>query len=341
MENVISRIQPSNVPFHAESQQNGYQNANHEVKQSGGENYPKVVIRPSSELEQRINRPAPENSSSLHSATSRFEGGGNAVMGSAYLSKLTKSKLWNTSNNNSQTQQSSPDCSSKAVPQPLKRDNKSTDESPKVHTSTVKLKTEESEQKTMISDISASKEQDPVQPIFLPERETFSLEVYRKYPWVEYSLDLNQVFCYACRHYSELHDDDLGKLVVYSVTGSERNSKILAIIDEHDQFKKHKKSFYNWIVARNKLLLKTRPYEHQKKKPTKSGKKTSKQGVDEGSPSPKKRKTTKDLQDKLNKSSTKAQAVIGTEPKEPSTKKSPSKSVTSDLHEEPEIKIQK
>ena len=242
---------------------------NYQLKQKMEKSYPQVIIQPSAEIESKLNG-LEEPSQCLPASPSSS---------SSYVSKLNKSKQWCSSD---QAQDKGTSCG--PVSSSSKNNALSSD---KEHVVVDSITSED----FAPSDISVSKNEDPRQPPFLTEREGFSQEVYRKYPWVEFSLSTNQVFCYACRHHCDLSDEIWGHGAVYTVLGSERNSKILAIIDEHEQMKKHKKSFCNWIMARNKLLLTTRPYGHHKKKVSK--KKGANKLKDEDSPSLKKRKLTK------------------------------------------------
>lgn len=101
-------------------------------------------------------------------------------------------------------------------------------------------------------DISKSKTNSPVQPILcqFPTRNgrRFNTQLYKAYEWIEYSVQKDSVFCFACRHFggvSTSQGDRLGHRV-FMDKGFSCWKNMQSQLREHSESKRHVSAVVGW-----------------------------------------------------------------------------------------------
>jgi len=98
-------------------------------------------------------------------------------------------------------------------------------------------------------DISASKSTPPVQPTLCQFPRRFSTQLYKVYDWIEYSVQTDSIFCFACRHFggvSTSQGDRLGHRVFID-KGFSCWYNIQSQLREHSKSKRHVSALVGWV----------------------------------------------------------------------------------------------
>ena len=107
-------------------------------------------------------------------------------------------------------------------------------------------------------DISTSCDDLPTQPIcgkypkgrYNSQNYRFSARWYDRYPWIEYSLLTNKIYCFPCRHFLDLSANTRS---TYATTGFDRWHKGHYRLTRHQASQTHLKAVEGWRQRRKKM----------------------------------------------------------------------------------------
>lgn len=109
----------------------------------------------------------------------------------------------------------------------------------------------------LITDISRSHHELPVQPILNEYPQTskrrFNCGYFKQFPWIEYSINQDAVFCFSCRHLSSniIRPGESYGNITFVDKGFRKWKDMKELLTQHDSSTKHKDSTVLWMQAKN------------------------------------------------------------------------------------------
>ena len=112
------------------------------------------------------------------------------------------------------------------------------------------------ESQVLIADISSSYHEDPVQPILEKYPQTsqrrFNSGYFKSFPWIEYSIKQDAVYCFSCRHFSSniVRPGETSGNIAFVDKGFKKWKDAKELLTQHGSSSKHKDSTVLWTEAK-------------------------------------------------------------------------------------------
>lgn len=113
------------------------------------------------------------------------------------------------------------------------------------------------DQKVPHEDLSRSHYDLPVQPILNEYPQTskrrFNCGYYKQFPWIEYSICQDAVFCFSCRHFNSnvVRPGETFGNITFVDKGFRKWKDIKELLTQHESSSKHKDTSLLWAQAKN------------------------------------------------------------------------------------------